>query len=215
MYMNVDLKWFYMYKILCAKNYNLWRPVSLLWLKCLLMIILTQQVSEFIWTYAFPLVLIGHKHSLENKGINNEEKRLQAWKYIKLHLVCYLNSKHRFHKHLEAIAAVTPLFLAHKCCYFKEFFIPNTCRKYCWKGNYIAWTSSFLNRVWPFPKNIVLSGWEILMENLIKVGLITFHFNESSLKMMKNVFYFILKVLFILKIFKFLSWYFVHVEEMA
>ena len=30
-------------------------------------------------------------------------------------------------------------------------------------------------------------------------------FNESPLKMMKNVFYFILKTLFVLKIFKFLS----------
>ena len=40
-------------------------------------------------------------------------------------------------------------------------------------------------------------------------------FNESSLKMMKNAFYFILKALFILKIFKFLAWHFVHVEEMA
>ena len=40
-------------------------------------------------------------------------------------------------------------------------------------------------------------------------------FNESSLKMMKNAFYFILKPLFVLKIFKFLSWHFVHVEETA
>ena len=34
-------------------------------------------------------------------------------------------------------------------------------------------------------------------------------------KMMKNAFYFILKALFVLKIFKFLSWLFGHVEEMA
>ena len=33
--------------------------------------------------------------------------------------------------------------------------------------------------------------------------------------MMKNAFYFILKALFILKIFKFLSGHFGHVEEMA
>ena len=33
--------------------------------------------------------------------------------------------------------------------------------------------------------------------------------------MMKNVFYFILKALFVLKIFKFLSWLFGHVEETA
>ena len=42
-----------------------------------------------------------------------------------------------------------------------------------------------------------------------------FIFNDTPSKMMKNVFYFILKPLFILKIFKFLSWLFGHVEKMA
>ena len=41
------------------------------------------------------------------------------------------------------------------------------------------------------------------------------HFNESSLKMMKNAFYFILKALFVIKIFKFLSWLFCHAKKMA
>ena len=36
---------------------------------------------------------------------------------------------------------------------------------------------------------------------------------ERPLKMMKIVFYFTLKVLFVLKIFKFLSWLFGHVEK--
>ena len=36
---------------------------------------------------------------------------------------------------------------------------------------------------------------------------------ESPLKMMKNAFYFILKALFILKIFQFLSWLFGHIEK--
>ena len=40
-------------------------------------------------------------------------------------------------------------------------------------------------------------------------------FNESPLKMMKNAFYFILKVFFIFKIFKFLSWLFSYIEKMA
>ena len=40
-------------------------------------------------------------------------------------------------------------------------------------------------------------------------------FNESPLEMMKNVFYFILKVFFVLKTFKFLSCHFGHVEETA
>ena len=38
---------------------------------------------------------------------------------------------------------------------------------------------------------------------------------ESALKMMKNAFYFILKALFVVKIFKFLSWIFCHVEKTA
>ena len=36
---------------------------------------------------------------------------------------------------------------------------------------------------------------------------------ESPLEMMKKVFYFTLKALFVLKIFKFLSWHFGHVEK--
>ena len=38
---------------------------------------------------------------------------------------------------------------------------------------------------------------------------------ESPLKMIRNTFYFILKGLFVLKIFKFLSWLFGHVEKAA
>ena len=40
-------------------------------------------------------------------------------------------------------------------------------------------------------------------------------FNESSLKMIKNAFYFILKAVFVLKIFKFLSSLFGHIEKAA
>ena len=36
---------------------------------------------------------------------------------------------------------------------------------------------------------------------------------ESPLKMMKNAFYFTSKAVFVLKIFKFLSWLFAHVAE--
>ena len=39
------------------------------------------------------------------------------------------------------------------------------------------------------------------------------YFNESPLKMIKNAFYFILRALFVLKIFKFLSWLSGHVEK--
>ena len=40
-------------------------------------------------------------------------------------------------------------------------------------------------------------------------------FNENPFKMMKIAFYFILKALFVLKIFKLLSWLFGHVVETA
>ena len=45
--------------------------------------------------------------------------------------------------------------------------------------------------------------------------IIFIRFNESPLKTMENAFYFILKALFVLEIFKFLSSVFGHVEEMA
>ena len=38
-------------------------------------------------------------------------------------------------------------------------------------------------------------------------------FNESPLKIMKNAFYMILKALFILNIFKFLSWLFLFISK--
>ena len=67
--------------------------------------------------------------------------------------------------------------------------------------------------------------WDALSENKLKPSmapLTTLIFKkklvcvtESPLKMMKNAFYFILKALFFLKIFKFLSWLFVHIEKTA
>ena len=40
-------------------------------------------------------------------------------------------------------------------------------------------------------------------------------FNESHLRMIKNPFYFVLKVIFILKLFKFLSLFSAHVKKTA
>ena len=60
---------------------------------------------------------------------------------------------------------------------------------------------------------------QLLKKQLVKVGLSPFKKNcaicliESPLKMMKNVFYFNLKALFVLKIFKFLSQLFGHAEK--
>ena len=49
--------------------------------------------------------------------------------------------------------------------------------------------------------------------NLLKK--LFFFLNESPLKLMKTAFYFILKALFVLEIFKFLSSHFGYVEETA
>ena len=46
-------------------------------------------------------------------------------------------------------------------------------------------------------------------------GLTQFLITEPPLKMMENAFYFAVKALFVLKIFKFLSWLFDHVEKTA
>ena len=62
---------------------------------------------------------------------------------------------------------------------------------------------------------------EVRIPMIVKVGLspskkiCVISFIESPLKTIKNAFYFILKALFILKIFKFLSWHFGHVEKTA
>ena len=55
---------------------------------------------------------------------------------------------------------------------------------------------------------------------IIKIGLspskkFFVFFNDSPSKMTKNAFYFILKALFVVKIFKFLSWLFGHAEKTA
>ena len=65
--------------------------------------------------------------------------------------------------------------------------------------------------------NGLLTNLVILVMNL-KVGLLPFKkmfylLQWKPLKMMKNAFYFILKALFVLKIFRFLSWLFDHVEK--
>ena len=60
--------------------------------------------------------------------------------------------------------------------------------------------------------------WKIIVEDKLKLkgvfsGLRHFLATASPLKMMKNVIYLTLKIIFVLKIFKFLSWIFCRVEE--
>ena len=73
----------------------------------------------------------------------------------------------------------------------------------------------------------VLGEWEFSLEvrpcyffPFIKVGLspsqkyvFIIYFNEIPLKVIKNAFYFMLKALFVLEIFTFLSWLFGYVEK--
>ena len=54
--------------------------------------------------------------------------------------------------------------------------------------------------------------YHIILKGALE-GLRQFFITESPLKMMKNAFYFTLKALFVLKVFKFLSLLFGHVEK--
>ena len=56
-----------------------------------------------------------------------------------------------------------------------------------------------------------IAAFKLELLPFIKVVFISF--NESPLKMMKNIFPFMLKTLFVLKIFKFLYWLFGYVEK--
>ena len=60
---------------------------------------------------------------------------------------------------------------------------------------------------------VSLIGSNRLMFKGAVSGLRQFVATESALKIMKNAFYFTLKALFVLKIFKFLSWLFGHVSK--
>ena len=55
--------------------------------------------------------------------------------------------------------------------------------------------------------------WDLDNIKGLLLGLRQFLANENSLKMMRNAFYFMLKALFVLKIFTILSWRFGYVEK--
>ena len=90
------------------------------------------------------------------------------------------------------------------------------------RGSQITWYYVSLNNIW---KNIIYKRvfeWLVILVGCkIKVGIspskniCVICFIESPFKMVKNAFYFILKALFVLKIFKFLSWLFSHVGKTA
>ena len=69
--------------------------------------------------------------------------------------------------------------------------------------------------------SITFNGRKIIKIIILKVALSPskenyfFCVTEWPLKIIKNAFYFILKALFVLKISKFLSWIFGHIEKMA
>ena len=69
---------------------------------------------------------------------------------------------------------------------------------------------------WPFKLFVKLHESPLLIANIVKgavSGLKQFLTTENPLKLMKNAFYFILKAVFVLMIFKFLFWLFGHVEK--
>ena len=109
---------------------------------------------------------------------------------------------------------LTPLFYEDPWIAYHIFF------KFCLTPPF----ASNLTSTAPFAALFLwLNGWlqQILCVILLKIRLspITkkcfIGFNEISLKMIKNAFYFILKALFVLKVFKFLSWLFGHIEKIT
>ena len=100
----------------------------------------------------------------------------------------------------------------------------------CQKGNRIIWYKWLIfckrskTRIWQCLISgtimLTINPWQtankIQPTNRVKgilSGLRQFLATESPLKMMNNAFYFTLKALFVLKIFKSLSWLFGHVEK--
>ena len=81
-----------------------------------------------------------------------------------------------------------------------EKILPGLTSKNIWNFRVKQAPPGYWNRV--FKRKETFS----MRYKILKVGLS---------KMMKNAFYFILKALFVLKIFKFLSWHFDHVQETA
>ena len=76
-------------------------------------------------------------------------------------------------------------------------------------GKRLFWFPSFLT----LPVPCISESWiEIEIKGALS-GVRQFSATESSLKVMKNAFYFTSKALFVLKIFKFLSWLFGHVAK--
>ena len=62
---------------------------------------------------------------------------------------------------------------------------------------------------------MISGGIEVKVEPSPSTEIFLICFNNSPSKIMKNAFYFILKALFVLKIFKLLSWVFEHIEKTA
>ena len=73
------------------------------------------------------------------------------------------------------------------------------------------WKENGLKKLSLMPKQFLVS-WKVQLKVALS-GMRQFFVTEIPLKMKKNTFYFILKALFILKMFKFISWLFGHVEK--
>ena len=98
-----------------------------------------------------------------------------------------------------------------ECKLLQDFFIStNSCGSFCFSSFEVPWfclTRGYFKREMRNSANIIANGESSKIDpGTFKgtlSGLRQFLATESSLKMMKNVFYFISKVLFLLKLFKF------------
>ena len=109
-------------------------------------------------------------------------------------------------------------WLQHRCfpVNFANFQEQLLCKKHL-QTDVVFWLYENLwcNKVLPYPCSIKDRLTYLNLVSHLPKKLFYICFNDNPSKMMKNAFYFILKMLFVLRIFRFLSWLFGHVEKTA
>ena len=96
-----------------------------------------------------------------------------------------------------------------------ETYILMECNQ-CWKQyKFPYWAKNYKSTHHKFKNKKQVSKEALKLDSHLPKKNLFICFNDSPSKMMKNAFYFILKALFVLKIFKFFFLTFGHVEKTA
>ena len=106
------------------------------------------------------------------------------------------------------MAATVPEFfhclVGFSWCRGKFYFL------HVWMNHKLEISSKKINKYRPLYDNCLIRQFGLKSESHLPKTFFFICFDDSSSKMMKNAFYFILKDLFVLKIFKISSWLFGH-----